>query len=52
MDPSASCTNCRQAEGRICAEHGGRDVRHDIEVMIHAKNQKGLRRVIVNFTPS
>lgn len=52
MDPSAGCTNCRLAEGHLCDDHGGADANHDIEVMIHAKNQKGFRRVIVNFTPS
>ncbi|KAJ5265207.1 uncharacterized protein N7525_007401 [Penicillium rubens] len=52
MDPSGTCANC-QAAGQPCSEHNGKfETNRNLEVMIHAKNQKGLRRVIVNFTPS
>lgn len=52
MDPSASCVNC-QPQSQFCPEHGGvEQTNHDFEAKLHAKNQKGLRQVIVNFTPS
>lgn len=52
MSSSAPCTNF-QTIGHRCSDHGGREQSdHDLEMMIHNENQKGLRYVIVNFTPS
>lgn len=35
------------------SDHAGREeANRDLEVMIHAENEKGLRRIIINFTPS
>lgn len=39
--------------GHRCSDHGGEEQSNDdLEMMIHNENQKGLRYVIINFTPS
>ncbi|KAJ5345878.1 C4-dicarboxylate transporter/malic acid transport protein [Penicillium brevicompactum] len=42
-----------QTIGHRCSDHGGEEQSNDdLEMMIHNENQKGLRYVIINFTPS
>ncbi|KAG9940729.1 putative C4-dicarboxylate transporter/malic acid transport protein, partial [Aureobasidium melanogenum] len=54
MDPSATFAECRvsgaDAPGKSChdPQHAGEELKQNI----HAKNQKGWRRVALNFTPS
>lgn len=56
MDPSGIYANCQVARDQRfeheCHETGPQHTREVLEQQLHEKNQKGWRRIALNFTPS
>jgi len=56
MDPSGLYANCQLARTHDfeheCTENRPQQTRQVVEQTLFAKNQKGWRRIVLNFTPS